>query len=213
VVSSGGHTHLVLAGNPRITTEIRKALSPHLSAKLIDVIPASSRDKVTDVVEATLSSFIDREEQESLATVDLLESEIRRGGLAVVGTSECLRDLQEGRVDVLVMASSYDPPPGWSCSACETAGSQPARPATCPECGASVIHDVDLKEAMVRLAERSASHIETVRDSETLIGFGGVGCLLRYAAEPPVKEVPHEATWTSRQTERRQGIRHATTIN
>jgi hypothetical protein len=40
----------------------------------------------------------------------------------------------------------------------------------------------DLKEEMVRLAERSACHVEAVLHSDALARLGGVGCLLRFAA-------------------------------
>ena len=81
LMASGGHTHLILAGSPRLTARIRNALPRHLQARLIDVVPASASAHVADVVTATLSSFIDREQQESLDTVAELVSALRRGGL------------------------------------------------------------------------------------------------------------------------------------
>jgi len=192
-VSSGGHTHLMLAGNPQITAQVRNSLPAHLAATLVDVISASSKDRTTDVVEATLSSFIDQEELESVAAVQRLERDLRRGDLAMVGVDQCLRALRQGQVDVLIIASSYELPRGWSCAGCGAAGQKIKRPASCKECGASVIHDVDVKETMIRLAEQAGSQIETVRDSALLMRLGGVGCLLRYDKGPRVTEVPHES--------------------
>ena len=74
--------------------------------------------RMSDVVEATLSSFVEAEEQESRATVANLVHQLRTGGLAVVGTGPSLRALYCGRVDVLVLSKEYDPGPGWSCDNC-----------------------------------------------------------------------------------------------
>ena len=51
IVRSGGHTHVMLAGNPHLATRVRKALPPHLKQKLVDVVPSAARDRVEDVVE------------------------------------------------------------------------------------------------------------------------------------------------------------------
>ena len=63
----------------------RKALPKALAEKLVDMVPASSHDKLADVVDATLASFVEQEEQESRALSDELLREIRTGGMAVVG--------------------------------------------------------------------------------------------------------------------------------
>ena len=59
LMHAGGQTHLILAGDPEITGRVRHALPIHLAEKLVDVIPATERDQQTDVVIATLSSFIE----------------------------------------------------------------------------------------------------------------------------------------------------------
>ena len=59
-------------------------------------------------------------------------------------------------------------------------GSQPESPKACPECGATELQDLDLRETMVRLAEQQDCTVEVVNQSEPLTRFGGVGCLLRY---------------------------------
>ena len=39
---------------------------------------------------------------------------------------------------------------------------------------------MNLKEEMIRAAERMGSTVEIVRDSDVLLEVGGVGCPLRY---------------------------------
>ncbi|MEA2080301.1 MAG: hypothetical protein U9P00_10680, partial [Pseudomonadota bacterium] len=59
LMRAGGHTHLILAGDPAITGQVRRALPEDLADKLVDVIPADERDQRGDVVLATLSRFIE----------------------------------------------------------------------------------------------------------------------------------------------------------
>ena len=64
---------------------------------------------MSHVVEATLSSFIEREQQESMSIVERLREELYTNGLAVVGSDACIRALETGQVDVLVLAIENNP--------------------------------------------------------------------------------------------------------
>ena len=59
-----------------MTALLRQALPKRLASKLIDVMPASANDRTNDVVKATLASFIEEEQQESLAAVERLQKDI-----------------------------------------------------------------------------------------------------------------------------------------
>ena len=104
LMAAGGHTHLILAGDPRMTAQVRQALPKHLAAGLIDMMVAASSDETSDVVAATIAAFVEEEEQESLAIVDALQRGVKTGGLAVIGPEGSLEALQRGQVDVLVLA-------------------------------------------------------------------------------------------------------------
>ncbi len=104
LMAAGGHTHLILAGDPRMTSRVRLALPKHLAAGLIDTVVAANSDEISDVVAATLASFVEQEEQESLAIVDVLQREVRTGGLAVIGPEASLEALKRSQADVLVLA-------------------------------------------------------------------------------------------------------------
>lgn len=56
----------------------------------------------------------------------------------------------------------------------------PVRPDACLYCRGGEMREVNTKEEMVRIAERSGCRIEIVNQSEVLTRFGGVSCLLRY---------------------------------
>ena len=181
------HTHLVLAGNSRSAARLRDSLPKHLRERLVDVLPIDGRTSTEDVVNATLSTFADYEQAESLETAGLLLDELRVGGLAVAGTEATLKALDQGQVDSLVLTDSYEAPPGWSCRSCGAVGVD-AHPRGCPRCGERDIGDRNLKEHMVRTAERLGADVEIVRNSDVLLEIGGVGCLLRYLT--PDQRVP-----------------------
>jgi hypothetical protein len=107
LMSEAGYSHLMLAGPRQVTARLRRALPRALADKLVDSVVSSSRDKLVDVVDATLGSFVEQEERESRALCDELLHAVRTGGLAVVGPDEVLAALRKAQVDVLVLSSSY----------------------------------------------------------------------------------------------------------
>jgi len=179
LVAKEGHTHLILAGNPRTVARVRTHLPKRLQDKLIDVVPVAGNASTADVVSATLSAFAEHEEMESMETAGLLLDEIRTAGLAVSGTEATLEALVRRQVDVLVLSESYTAPAGWKCRSCGTGGVG-AAPIGCPQCGEQTVGEINLLEEMVGTAERSGCTVEIVRNSDVLFDIGGVGCLLRY---------------------------------
>jgi len=180
LMRAGGHTHLILAGEPEITERVRHALPNDLAEKLVDVIPASERDLQTEVVMLTLSSFIDHEEHESRSVAERLIEGLRSQNLAVTGSAATLDVLRWGEVDTLVMASGYQPDPGWTCTDCRAIGTEAPETYVCPQCGKPSARPLDVREALVRLAGQSECSVEVVEQSDALMSLGGVGCLLRY---------------------------------
>jgi rubrerythrin len=181
LMAAGGHTHLILAGSPRMTARVRTSLPKHLHAKLVDVVPASSSSHVTAVVAATLSSFIEHEQQESREAVVELVGALRRGGLAAAGSNATLNALQRGQADVLIMAHDYEPGRAWVCGPCGWIDASSPQSGRCPQCASRAPQAADLKEMLVALAERQSREVEFVQDNSVLTSLGGVGCLLRYA--------------------------------
>lgn len=180
LMSAGDYAHLILAGSSAITSQIQRELPKHLQDKLIDIVPASGATRLSDVVEATLASFVEAEEQESRATVGDLLNQLRTGGLAIAGTGPSLRALHNGRVDVLVLAKEYKPGPGWSCANCGYIDVESEQPDACPDCGARAFRQFNIKEQMARRAAECECAVEVVEQSDELIHLGGVGCLLSY---------------------------------
>ena len=108
LMDGGGYSHLIVAGSPKITSQLQKLLPKKLSSQLVDIIPASEKIKTESLVERTLASFIQHEQDESFQAVERLKAELFGDGLAVVGEDECIRALENGRADMLLLADEYE---------------------------------------------------------------------------------------------------------
>ncbi len=184
LMAAEGYTHLILAGDPEITQRVRRALPDHLLKKLVDVIPAAERDNHDDIVMATLSTFIEHEELESQTIAERLIQGLSSQNLAVVGSTDTLNTLRWGEVDTLVMASDYQPSPGWTCSSCHDMGTELPETEVCTSCGKTAVRPLDMREELLRLAGRQNCQVEVVEQSDMLMSLGGVGCLLRREQDP-----------------------------
>ncbi len=183
LMSAGGHTHLILAGDSNVIQAVRHALPNDLVKKLVDVIPAKESLQQKDVVMATLSSFIRHEERESRSIADRLIVGLRSQDLAVSGSAASLDALLWGEVDTLVIASGYQPDPGWACTHCKAVGTEQPETSVCAKCGESSVRPLDVKEELLRLAGQQECPVEVVERSDALMSLGGVGCLLRYGPD------------------------------
>lgn len=179
LMRSGGHTHLILAGDAGITGRVRNALPKYLADKLVEIIPAVETDQQADVVMATLASFIAHEEQESRTVAERLIEGLRSQNLAVAGSAATLDALRWGEMDTLVMTNDYQPDPGWTCTVCQSIGTESPETSVCPHCGHESVRPLDIREALLRLAGQSECPVEVVEKSDALMSLGGVGCLLR----------------------------------
>jgi protein required for attachment to host cells len=180
LMAEGKHTHLILAGDPKLTGELRRALPSALVFKLIDTIPAASRDAQADVVTATLSAFVEWEEQDSQAVAARWIKGIRTQARAVAGVAVCLEALRQRRVDTLLLAQDAPPKRGWICTTCYAIRIEHEVPHACPECGKHTLRLIDPMAELVRLAGQQDCPIEVVAHCDSLMALGGVGCLLRY---------------------------------
>jgi peptide subunit release factor 1 (eRF1) len=145
--------------------------------KLVDIVPASVNDRTSDIVGATLQSFLEYEEGESLAIVEKLWMELNTHGLAAAGTAASMEALRNDQVDVLVLAKTYQPGSGWACPTSGAWDVNGPQPEGCPKCGNRSPRAFDVKEEMVRLADQAGCGVEVVEHSDRLLQLGGAACL------------------------------------
>jgi hypothetical protein len=190
VMTAGSYDHLILAGDPKMIAMVRRVLPSRVAARLSGVIRKPGRTGARDVVAESIASFVEAEHKESQATVKDLRRQLRTGGLAVAGTRASYWALKRGQVETLVIGTEYTPRPGWVCRGCRLERTVEQRPKKCPSCGSRLLEDLNIREAMLRLAERRGCQVELVRDSTTLSRLGGVGCLLRFRRRQQGKTRP-----------------------
>ena len=115
-------------------------------------------------------------EQEEADAVNRLRDRIRESHRAVSGWDRTLEQLQEGKVETLIIARDSDAR-GGRCAKCNFLLARTG--GACPYCGGEVQDGVDLVEEMVRMAEEQDARIGFVARSN-LDDIGGVGGLLRF---------------------------------
>jgi protein required for attachment to host cells len=182
VICAGGYGHLILAGNTRMLAAVRRELPKRLAEKLVNSVPATATDRLSDIVGATLQTFLEHEEMESQDLTERLITQIQTHGLAVAGTRATMEAVKAGQADLLVIVKGHDPGCGWECRDCGRHELQLPQPNHCPECRGSRLREFDIREEIARLAEQHEVGVEVVEHNDTLMRLGGVGCLLRYLA-------------------------------
>jgi len=180
LISAAGHNHLILAGDAHMVKRLKAKLPPHLRQKLIDSVFVKANDKSSDIVEATLSSFIEFREKQSRTYVEMLQQAMYTNGLGITGTHATLECLRLARADVLILTKGYAPGPAWRCTCCQDIYIGQNQLNVCPECSTTQFRKIDLKEKMVRLAQDSSCEVVVVQESDFLVACGGIGCLTRY---------------------------------
>ncbi len=180
IMAAGSYDHLILAGDPKMTTSVRRILPSHVAERLVSVIRKSGRSGSWEIVAESIAAFVEAEHKESKATAEELQRRLRTGGLAVAGTRPSYWALKLGQVETLVMSTEYSPRPGWVCRGCRLDRTVEQSPNKCPACGSRELEHLRIREAMLRLAEQRGCQVELVRDSGTMVRLGGVGCLLRF---------------------------------
>jgi rubrerythrin/Trp operon repressor len=181
LLSETGYEHLILAGNPRMTSAVRKALPKRIAERVVDVVPASGTDGISDIVAATLEAFLAHEELESEAVAERLITQLRTHGLAVAGALASIEAVKSGQADILVIVQGYDPGRAWECRDCGTLTVDLPQPDACLSCRSRRFREFDVRGELARIAEQRRVPVEVVEHSDALVTLGGVGCLLRYS--------------------------------
>jgi len=100
-----GHNHLILAGHPRNVSALRSALPKEIEARVSDTLrQAPNGNDYSVVLEQAIEAFIEIEQQESQNTVQRLNEQFRRGGLACIGIDDTREALKLCAVSELVIS-------------------------------------------------------------------------------------------------------------
>lgn len=154
----------------------------------LDFLPQTLRDRVvhTGTVPANLSSaelvqhlapvfrgVLERREAEA---VKALLERVRTAHFATSGFHDTLVQLQEGKVETLIISRDADRD-GVQCTQCNF--TMVRRDGGCPFCGGELRDGVDLVESMIRMAAQQDARVEFV-SGPPMEQVKGVGALLRF---------------------------------
>lgn len=179
LVRKGEVDYIILGGDDLILGELRRQLTPAVRDKVIDEEPIAIDESAHEILARTIEVVRRIEADDSRKLADTAVDRFRAGGLAAAGLDATIEALNLEQVDRLLLAERFDGRPGWQCAECRVLGLSPAPP-ECPFCQTPRPEEVDLREAMVRRAERTGRRVEIVEDHAGLEGLDGVAALLRY---------------------------------
>lgn len=179
IVSASEVDHVILAGDEPFLSELRHVLPPPVQELLVDVEHIRVDANQREILRRTIDVVRQKEVEDSRRLADTAIDLYRAGGLGVAGLDPTIEALNADQVDVLLLHEAFDGEVGWTCPQCRVLGRAPV-PAECPFCAASPVDELDLREAMIRRAERVGRRVEIVEEHETLAALGGVGATLRY---------------------------------
>lgn len=203
---------VIVAGNEVMTSALHSAFHETVQDCVVETIHMDMTASESDILEATLPIVTRVEREREEVYVQRLEDAIGMDARGAKGQADTLRALQNGQVDVLLMADTFEGD-GWADYSMHAFGVGDV-PTQHPLGGdASALAHIDLREEMVRLAVMTDAEVdiihsdvpvtedEEVRDAEEgmpiteaankLIDLGGVGAMLRYSLDetPPEQSV------------------------
>ncbi len=162
------------------TDENVKNFMEVLPAALLDRVAHTAHGNVSESASeilVRLAGFFDAQVQlEIEETLSRIRDRVKHRHLASAGAEDTLVQLQEGKVDRLVVARDMDQ----TGSRCQKCGFILARQQTpCPYCGGKTESGVDLAEAMIWIAQEQDVPVEFAARG-TLSDLDGVGAFLKF---------------------------------
>ena len=168
--------HWILLGTVENVRNFCEYLPDAINNRVVHTGHSSVDASDTDILERLTPFFAEQSLHDEAATVDLVRDRLRTRHLAAGGMRDTLIQLQEGKVDTLVLARDLSEP-GAQCTRC--AFYLDKRDGSCPYCGGEVRSGVDLAESMIRMAAEQEVELEFV-DPAPLSDVGGVAALLKF---------------------------------
>lgn len=167
---------VVLVGTDENVKAFAEFLPEHVR-QLVEHTAAGAVDAPTPAVLEKLVPFFDEQHRRAEAElVGKLHERVRQSHYATSGFHQTLEQLQEGKVDTLVIARDAERT-GAQCTKCGFY--LPRHDAHCPYCGGETRDSIDIVEVMIRMAADQDAAVEFV-DPQVMQDLKGVGALLRF---------------------------------
>jgi peptide subunit release factor 1 (eRF1) len=166
----------VLLGTVENTSHFREVLPKEVTDRLIHVDATPVAHSAPEIMRHLQPSFEEYARRNEAAALNLLQDRVKQAHFATIGLQETLVNLQEGKVERLVVARDLETE-GVQCTQC---GFYLANgDGACPYCGGPLRNGVDLVESMIRIAANQDVEIDFVA-ADTMRGLDGIGALLKF---------------------------------
>ena len=181
-------SQLVLVGTATTLAAFERELPERVRARVIGRVPrpreweSGDGQKLDGVLgEARLARAEHEKEAERRVIEDVI-GEALRGGLGVLGPSDVVLALNQGRVRKLVLEDDFRLT-GWRCDNCDALGANSESAELCPYCGGDLRALRHLEEALVVRTLAEGGEVELVAHANKLHSYRGVGAFLRQTTQ------------------------------
>ena len=166
----------VLLGTTENTRNFLDFLPESIAQRIEHTGHARPDERPHELLARLADVFHEQAEHSRALAVETVRERVRNNHLAIAGVRDALEQLQEGKVDTLVIAQDLEKD-GVQCMQCSFL--MPRRDGACPYCGGELRDGIDLVESMIRLAAQQEVTMEFV-DGESMRELNGVGALLKF---------------------------------
>lgn len=176
LIDAHGVERIVLAGEPKNVSALRRELPPRIAAHIVGDVSAA-RHELSGVIAARaleLVAYLDA--SSDVPAVDAVLTEAAKSRQAVAGMDETVEAVNRGAVRRLYVLRGVR----GAASACPGCGALfPGVAENCRLCG-KALETVELGEALVHRVLAAGGTVDTVDAHPGLAAVGGVAALLRY---------------------------------
>ena len=170
--------HVVVAGDPQITSVLNEQMPKELADKVVDTLRLDIKASDQQVFEATLEAMRRQDAETDAQKVERLMNEYRRGGLACAGAQETLEALTNGQVDEILISAALEQ---------EHPEPEPVEAILAPEvpdsAGSTETDEprpVLLPDLLVTKAKQTDATVTFIENAELLAPVDGIGAFLRW---------------------------------
>lgn len=166
----------VLLGTTENVKNFQEFLPQTIRSRVLHTAHAPGALSTPELVQHLTPTFREIAERHEAAAVTALLERVQQSHFATAGFHDTLVQLQEGKVDHLIIGRNVERD-GVQCTQCGFTLVQ--RDGACPYCGGELRDGVDLVESMIRMAARQEARVDFVA-SDPMGQVNGVGALLRF---------------------------------
>ena len=176
LIEAHGVERIVLAGEPKNLSALRRELPPRIAAHIVGDVSAARHEPSSVIVGRAVELITHLDASSDVPAVDAVLTEAAKSRQAVAGMEETVEAVNRGAVRRLYVLRGVRGP----ASACPECGALfPGMAEDCRLCG-KALQAVELGESLVRRVLAAGGTVETVEAHQRLAAVGGVAALLRY---------------------------------